>query len=239
VLIGDNGSGKSTVLQAIALTLSLADCRTRDLMSFNWHGFVPERVPSLGPTFVEIQVAFEPEEIQLTQELFFAWRDSLPPERRQTMNIVPPSDRRKVTLRFEDGRVRSPEGFEAVTQFLGRYYIKSLRGMRPELKEQFAKLGDVFWFDQHRNLGSLLAGEMNSESLVFGESDRTADSRGLARGRRSTSRVSRWLVGLSYHAGAPREGFHSAIGRSDGGGFSRHKIHRYHAARRDYLASGQ
>src|SRR5690349_24963173 len=89
-LLGDNGSGKTTILQAIALTLSMATRRTRDMASFQWHGFLPERVPSSGPTFVELLVGFEPEEVALTNELFVAWQESLPSDRRQTMRIVPP-----------------------------------------------------------------------------------------------------------------------------------------------------
>jgi len=166
-LLGDNGSGKTTVLQAIALTLSMATRRTRDMASFSWHGFLPERVPSLGPTFVELVVAFEPEEIALTSKLFLAWEASLPPERRQTMRIVPPSQYTEVTLQFEPGRPpTSPQGFEAVCQFLGRWYIKQLKGTRPELTESFAKLGDIFWFDQHRNLGSLVAEDLAGEGLI-------------------------------------------------------------------------
>lgn len=162
-LLGDNGSGKTSVLQAIALTLSMATRRTRDVASFSWHGFLPERVSSLGPTFVELDVVFEPEEIELTRELFVAWQESLPAERRQTMRIVPPSDHTDVALRFEQGRVTSPQGFEAVNQFLGRYYIRALGNIRPELKESFSELGDVFWFDQHRNLGSLMAQDVISD----------------------------------------------------------------------------
>src|SRR5712692_3025749 len=86
-LLGDNGSGKTSVLQAIALTLSMATRRTRDVASFSWHGFLPERVPSLGPTIVELVVAFEPEEVALTSDLFLAWQESLPSDRRQTMRI--------------------------------------------------------------------------------------------------------------------------------------------------------
>src|SRR5258707_15321186 len=84
-LLGDNGSCKTTILQAIALTLSLATRRTRDMASFSWHGFLPERVPSLGHTFVELSVVFEPEEVALTSELFLEWQESLPSDRRQTM----------------------------------------------------------------------------------------------------------------------------------------------------------
>jgi hypothetical protein len=79
------------------------------------------------------------------------------------MTIVPPSQHGEVTLRFERGRVYSPQGFEAVNQFLGRYYIRVLKDTRPELREKFAKLGDVFWFDQHRNLGTLMADDMARE----------------------------------------------------------------------------
>lgn len=164
-LLGDNGSGKTSILQAIALTLSMATRRTRDMSSFNWHGFLPERVPSLGPTFVELEVAFEPEEVALTSQLFRAWQESLPSDRRQLMKLVPPSEYTEVKLRFEEGRVDSPQGFEAVNQFLGRYYVKALKDTRPDLRESFAKLGDIFWFDQHRNLGSLMAENMVGESL--------------------------------------------------------------------------
>lgn len=168
-LLGDNGSGKTTALQAIALTLSMATRRTRDMASFSWHGFLPERVRSLGPTFVELQVGLDREEVELTKSLFNEWEQSIPSDRRQQMWIVPPSEHLEVTLQLEDGRVRSPQGFEGVNQFLGRYYVKALSKTRPDLKDSFSKLGDVFWFDQNRNLGS----------VVFDE--RELDNNGLLR----------------------------------------------------------
>jgi energy-coupling factor transporter ATP-binding protein EcfA2 len=207
-LIGDNGSGKTTILQAIALTLSLATRRTPRMAYFNWHGFLPERVPSLGPTFVELSVALDAEEVALTSELFVAWQESLPSERRQTLRLVPPSQYPEVTLRFEQGRVNSPQGFEAVNQFLGRYYIKELRHTRPELKDSFAKLGDIFWFDQHRNLGFLMSEDLIADARLREgpQSDYAADEDRVREGwQAGVEQLREYLVGWW--------GFHTTPGR--------------------------
>ncbi len=155
-LIGGNGSGKTSILQAIALTLSMATRRTRSISDFQWHGFLPERMSSLGPTYIELVLSFDEEEIALTKSLYDAWEASLPTEKRQTKKLVPPATHKTVTIRYEKGTLRSPQGFEALNQFLGRFYIKVLQQEQPTLQSQFAKLGDVFWFDQQRNLGSVL-----------------------------------------------------------------------------------
>ena len=176
--------------------------------SFNWHGFLPERVSCLGPTFVELLVAFEPEEVALTHDLFDAWQESLSSDRRQTMKIVPPSQHTEVILRFEQGRVNSPQGFEAVNQFLGRYYVKALKDTRPELKDSFAKIGDIFWFDQHRNLGSLMAEDLASEGR-FREEWQGGDIAGEGRMREGwqsgVEQLREYLVGWW--------GFHTTPGR--------------------------
>lgn len=162
-ILGDNGSGKTSILQAIALTLSMGTRRTRNMETFNWHGFLAERVPSLGPTCVELDVVFEDEEIDLTSELFEAWQASLPSERRQMMKLVPPARHGEVKLRLDKGSVSSPQGFDAVNQFLGRFYIKALKDTRPDLRDKFSKIGDIFWFDQHRNLGSIMPDDVSGE----------------------------------------------------------------------------
>ena len=163
-LVGDNGAGKTTVLQAVALVISLATRHTTFPAELSWHGFLAERVSSLGETRVELEVVLDREEVALTQDLFVEWRDSLPGERRQSQPIVPPDTLGRLNLIYESGKVSCRQGSAAFFQFLGRYYVRQLIRTRPTLRENFHKLGDVFWFDQFRNLGSPRLARSNDDN---------------------------------------------------------------------------
>ena len=110
-LVGDNGSGKTTVLQAVALVLSLATRRTRFLNEFNWHGYIPERISSQGPTRIELKVSLDEEEVALTQRLFQEWCDLQNVEWLQSHKIVKPSNHGDITLIFENGKLTSDREF--------------------------------------------------------------------------------------------------------------------------------
>ncbi len=154
-LVGHNGSGKTSVLQAIALTMALATKQIRSPEDFGWHGFVPARLSNLGETRVELKVAFDPAEITAVSEIFETWLDSRDEEWLQQNPVTRPGDAENATLVLENGRVRCVEGRAEYNQFLGRYYIKVLTHTHPRLRARFKDVGDVFWFDHYRNLGSL------------------------------------------------------------------------------------
>ena len=151
LILGDNGSGKTTLLQAIGLVLGMATRRVRSPEEFPWYGFIAERMGSLGQTRIELEVEFDDDEIRVTQELCDTCRRLLPAE--ETVKWVNPGSYKTVTLVYDRGEVTSPQGAAARMQFLGRYYLRRVLGVRPELRDKFAQVGDVFWFDQFRNLG--------------------------------------------------------------------------------------
>jgi energy-coupling factor transporter ATP-binding protein EcfA2 len=162
-ILGDNGSGKTTVLQAIALTLSLATRKTRRVEEFPWYGFLPERIGTLGRTRVELGVQFSEAEIALNRRLFDEWKRLQSPEWLQARQIEVPGEFRNVTLVLDRGELKAEEGFPALFQFLSRYYIKTTVRNAPQLRELFPQVGDVFWFDQYRNLGTAGFSQMSSE----------------------------------------------------------------------------
>ena len=193
-LLGDNGAGKTTALQAIALVLSLATRRTRFVDEFDWHGFLAERIASRGRTRVELKIGLSENEVELTQQLFRKWYDSLSADWRESHQIVEPSDHRQVTLVYEQNQLSSPDGRAAVNQFLGRYYVKALSKSDPQLRSHFAELGDIFWFDQHRNLGS-------ASARRYSTSDDSSEAKeNWQAGVGQLRQYLLWLVGIPYIA---------------------------------------
>jgi len=162
LIIGDNGTGKTTVLQAIALCLSMAASTTRSVREFDWLGWVPGRFERWGKPVIELEVHFSMAEIEATREAALRWfrsRNGV----TEGQPFVEPGDSPVVTVRMEG------EHFEAGTreqlyQLRGRSYAAQLLRTDHTARELFDLLPGVFWFDQFRNLASPPSEESGEET---------------------------------------------------------------------------
>jgi energy-coupling factor transporter ATP-binding protein EcfA2 len=152
MLLGDNGSGKTTVLQAIALVLSMATRKTEDPSRFDWPGFMAERVSSRGHTRVVLAVRFERDELDAIAQVFSTWRDR---NRRRTPSLYQALNRPEHHLVYENGRIDGYEHREVLSLLEGRNLIRDLLRTQPQWRSFYERVGDVFWFDQNRSLMSL------------------------------------------------------------------------------------
>lgn len=150
LFVGDNGAGKTTVLQAAALCLSLATGKTSSVDDFSWPGWLAERHERWGTPQITLDVCFEPREIEATQQVFKAWRDS-----RIYTDEIEPSQHERVRLILK-GRELVGEPAE-LAQFRARDQARRLLRHQPQLRGLFKDLPGVFWFDQFRNLGAMPA----------------------------------------------------------------------------------
>ncbi|WP_051326921.1 AAA family ATPase [Desulfatibacillum aliphaticivorans] len=169
-LLGDNGSGKTTVLQAIGLVLSMAARRTPSTDAFQWHGFLADRIGSLGKTRVELSIDFDQTETSTISKLSYEYSQLFPPNHDSDFFPHLPSGAPNIKLVLEDGVLSSPEGPAAINAFAGRYTIEKLSKARPEFRKEYTKLGSIFWFDQMRSLGQSLSSANGAEKPEYAES---------------------------------------------------------------------
>lgn len=150
LILGDNASGKTTILQAIALTLSLAQQKVPDIRHFGWTGWVADRLLTAGDPVVELEVEFDEDEIKATQEAARRWWDLFHPTTSE--RFEEPGDSPVVTLRLEGARVRTVGHEREIYQFQGRSYLAAASKSDRKLHDLFPRVPGVFWYDQFRNI---------------------------------------------------------------------------------------
>ncbi len=150
VLIGMNGAGKTSLLQAIAATLGTATGRLKEPSDLEWAGFNYELLGSNWGGFepeVTLKVQFSSGELQAVSDF---------QKKLQQMgrDLQPPAAQHIVTLKWRNGRVQAESAAE-LFQFKGREYAKQL--LRAEGFQVFERVGTILWYTEQRTSTSLTA----------------------------------------------------------------------------------
>lgn len=151
VLIGMNGAGKTSVLQAIAATLGVATGRFQQPSDLQWPGYNYELLGNNWGRFdpeVNLKIQFSKPEIEAIQELYQKLQEtgrSLP---------ISPAQNDIVPLRWSGDRVLANSDAEFF-QFKGRAYAKQL--LRSEGFQVFERVGAILWYTEQRTSTSLTA----------------------------------------------------------------------------------
>jgi len=153
VLLGENGSGKSTVLQVIAAMLGVATKRLKAPNELDWPGFDLELTDRSWqfPGHVELKAEFASDELIATQDFF----QKVPGLAGRT-DVAPPGESRIVSLVLDKGAVNVGRNARERFQFMGREYARQIYRFVPEGSDVFKRVGGVFWYTEHRNATSLI-----------------------------------------------------------------------------------
>lgn len=153
LLVGNNGCGKTSILQAI---VSLIASLTRDNIrpdSIDWPGYEYRLLQSgRMPLQLEAEIVFSEAEIETTQQYSQLLKD-----KGVKLGVEKPSDERTVTisLDYEKNRILSNKGISGCYQFSGYQYAKKLAAFKKNKTDLFEPVGNIYWYNEQRNADSL------------------------------------------------------------------------------------
>ena len=199
LVLGDNGTGKTTILQAVGLCLSMISHRIRRLEEFDWLGWLPGRYGRWGTPRIELEVHFTEGEIAATREAARRWYTLHQGEE----DFREPGDSKVVHVKLEGTRYSTAGERNEIYQFGGRAYAAAVLRHDPSARDLFDDLPGIFWFDQFRNLASPPDGQEQSEDAGGDEPEMTGRVSFQVGVTRLREHLNRWQLGKIYKGAPP------------------------------------
>lgn len=147
LIVGNNGTGKSSLLQAIIALIAPLTRDKFDITEIDWGGFEYRFIQS-GRMPLHIQAEIEFAESELEDTINFAKRLN---ELGSELGI--PNKNKKVTLKFDYEKKRAVvfgKGGGNYFQFSGYQYAKQLTAFESDKSKLFEKVGNIYWYTEQR-----------------------------------------------------------------------------------------
>lgn len=155
LIIGDNGSGKTSILQAIVMLLGTIIRENFNPEKLEWAGFEYRNLQSGKlPLKIEAEILFDEKEIAATQKYAKQLSD-------MGIKLGKPASNQLVTVFFDYKTAKTiTKGDERTFfQFTGYQYAKRLTKQTPKINKLFEDVGNIYWYTEQRtsdNITNLL-----------------------------------------------------------------------------------
>lgn len=164
LIVGNNGTGKSSILQAIVALIAPFTHDKFSATALDWSGFEYRFIQS-GKMPLQLQATIEFSESELEATVEYAKKLN---ERGRELSI--PKKNKEITLKFDYDKQKAlaTGGKCDAYQLSGYQYAKQLSALEPDSAKLFDKIGSIFWYTEQRTSYSV--------SDVFDEETNKLDS---------------------------------------------------------------
>ncbi|GHT13715.1 hypothetical protein AGMMS4956_10330 [Bacteroidia bacterium] len=160
LIVGNNGTGKSSLLQAIVALIAPLTRDKFDIEQMDWSGFEYRFIQS-GRLPMQIQANIEFSECEMEETVKYA-------KKLITLGnkLGIPNKNKNIEVKFDyDQKKPIVGGSEAGNyyQFSGYQYAKQLTSFEPDKTKLFEKVGNVYWYTEQRtsyNINDIFNEEM-------------------------------------------------------------------------------
>ena len=146
LIVGNNGTGKSSLLQAIVMMiapLTRADFGVEDI---DWSGFEYRFIQSGGHMPLRVEATIDFSEEELSETVLYAER-----LKKMGKKLDTPNQHKEVKV-FFDYENKKPfiKDTKDYYQFLGYQYAKQLTAFEADKSKLFEKVGNIYWYTEQR-----------------------------------------------------------------------------------------
>ena len=146
LIVGNNGTGKSSLLQAIVMMIAPLTRDNFSVEDIDWSGFEYRFIQSGGrmPLKIETTIKFSEEELNETA----LYAEKL---KKIGNKLVLPNKNKEVRLSFSYKNKRAfAKDSKDSYQFSGYQYAKQLTSFEADKSKLFEKVGNIYWYTEQR-----------------------------------------------------------------------------------------
>jgi energy-coupling factor transporter ATP-binding protein EcfA2 len=149
-IIGDNASGKSSVLQAISLLVGSATRRGMSPADLIWPGYDYDYIQNgRFPPRMEATIAFSEDEVNATRDFAQRLLHEIPSLTLPSTNLEV-----RIFLNYFENKVRAISD-AAYFQFKGHQHARQIRAENEHMTDRLRRVGGIYWYPEQRTSTSI------------------------------------------------------------------------------------
>ena len=165
LIVGNNGTGKSSLLQAIVMMIAPLTRDNFSVEDIDWSGFEYRFIQSGGRMPLKIEATIEFSEEEVNETVLYAEK-----LKKTGKKLLVPNKNKEVKVLFDyENKKPFIKGPKNYCQFSGYQYAKQLTAFEADKSKLFEKVGNIYWYTEQRtsySVNNMFGGETSQLDAI-------------------------------------------------------------------------